>query len=101
MKNALLSLYGFKRIISKKKYDFLIAYNTEYSLNKFFADYDNKKGIKIMNFAAGKNPYDKYKTILFYEAYKAGLFIMPTYIGQKLKKTNNKNLASVNNYISQ
>ena len=90
-----------KELYQKKKYDFLIAYNTEYSLNKVCADYANKKGIKIMNFAAGKNPYDKYKTILFYEAYKSGFVYHANLHWPKIKKKPilKRDLASVNNYI--
>ena len=101
LKNALQSLYGFKRIISKKKYKYLIAYGTEYSLYKVCADYAKKKGIKIMNFVAGKNPSDKYKKIFFAESYKAGFVYYANMHWSKFKKKPilKSDLANVKNYL--
>ena len=101
MKNTLVALYGFRRIISKKKYNYLIAYGVEYSLYKVCADYAKQKKLKIMNFIAGKNPSDKYKTIFFAEAYKAGFVYYANLHWSKFKKKPilKSDLAQVNRYM--
>ena len=101
LRNSLLALYGFKKAVSLKKYDYLIAYGVEYSLYKVCAEYAKKKKLKIMNFIAGKNPSDKYKTIFFAEAHKAGFVYHANAYWSKFKKKPilQKDIRKVEKYL--
>lgn len=101
LKNTLVALYSFRRIISKKKYDYFIAYAVEYSLHRVCADYAKQKKLKIMSLAAGKNTSDKYKTFLFSEYDKAGFFYYANLHWSKFKKKPiiKSDLGKVERYI--
>ncbi len=98
---SLITLFAFKKILYKKKYDFLISYSTEYSLNRVCAEYAKLKNIKIMNLVAGKNPQDKYSKLILSESHKAGFVYHANLNWNKFKKkpVALKDLNSVELYI--
>ena len=98
---SLITLFAFKKILHKKKYDFLISYSTEYSLNRVCAEYAKLKNIKIMNLVAGKNPQDKYSKLILSESHKAGFVYHANknWNNFKKKQVTPKDLNSVELYI--
>ena len=98
---SLITLFAFKKILHKKKYDFLISYSTEYSLNRVCAEYAKFKNIKIMNLVAGKNPQDKYSKLILSESHKAGFVYHANTNWKKFKKKPivSEDLNSVELYI--
>ncbi len=98
---SLVTLFAFKKILYKKKYDFLISYSTEYSLNRVCAEYAKIQKIKIMNLVAGKNPQDKYSKLILSESHKAGFVYHANINWEKFKKKKivPEDLNSVESYI--
>ena len=60
LKDSLKSLYGFKNILSKNKYDYVVAFSTEYSLNRPCIELADKMGIKVLNMGNGKQTNSKF-----------------------------------------
>ena len=60
LKDCLMALFAAKKLIDKNKYDYVMAYSTEYSINKVICEYAYLNGVKIRNIYAGKHSVSKY-----------------------------------------
>ena len=61
IENCLMALFAVKNILKKKKYDYIQAYSTEYSINKVCTEYANLKGVKVRTVISGKQTLSKYQ----------------------------------------
>ena len=68
LENALIILFGIKKILKINKYDNLLVFSAEYSFNKICVEYAKKYNIRIINSAIGKNPLNSNKYWNSYEA---------------------------------
>ena len=71
-KNCLIALFAIRKILTKKKYDYIFSYSTEYSINRVCTEYAYLKGIKVRTLIAGKQTLSKYKYLKLAEGMRHG-----------------------------
>jgi hypothetical protein len=74
LEDSLKSLYAFNNIIKKNNYDYILAFSTEYSLNRVCVELAKQSGINILSIANGKHTVSKFKFIRIAEGYDQGLY---------------------------
>ena len=100
--DTLKSLYAFKKIIENNKYDYLIAFSTEYSLNRACAELASNYGIKVLSMANGKHTQSKFKFLRISEGLDHGLYFHANEKWNNFEKKSlvNENLEYVGEYIT-
>ena len=101
LKDSLKSLYGFKNILSKNKYDYVVAFSTEYSLNRPCIELADKMGIKVLNMGNGKQTNSKFNFLKISRGTNQGLYYEANENWDQFKKQpiTNENFSFVKEYI--